>query len=119
MTTEPVQKMTYDEWLTEGRRRFGNKMSAWQFKCPVCKHVQSPKDFKEAGAPHNAIGFSCIGRWIDGAQQAFKNSEWSKGPCDYAGGGLFRLNPVHVKRDGKTHEVFEFAEPTEPTPTDS
>jgi hypothetical protein len=32
-----------------------------------------------------------------------------KGPCDYAGGGLIRLNPVTVVDGDKTHDVFEFA----------
>ncbi|AZO39687.1 hypothetical protein EJ076_00005 [Mesorhizobium sp. M7D.F.Ca.US.005.01.1.1] len=34
-----------------------------------------------------------------------------KQPCDYAGGGLFKLNPIHVD-DGQPepHTVFDFAD---------
>jgi hypothetical protein len=33
------------------------------------------------------------------------------GPCLYAGGGLFKLNPIHVfMPDGVVREAFAFAE---------
>jgi len=33
--------------------------------------------------------------------------------CDYAGGGLFKLNPVKVTSMGKEHELFAFEEKTD------
>jgi hypothetical protein len=51
-----------------------------------------------------------VGRFT-GADDAntFKNTG---GPCTYAGGGLFGLNPVEVVMpDGRSNRVFDFAAP--------
>lgn len=55
-----------------------------------------------------SIGISCIGRWCKGKVRNAFSSE-GKGPCDYSGGGLFRLNPVEVDF-GENNKVgfFEF-----------
>lgn len=113
--------MTHAEWKAEGQRRFGPNVTAWRFVCPVCKHEQSVADCEVVGVPTNAIGFSCIGRWLPREQtrDAFGSGGTVKAPCNYAGGGLFRLNPVDVVMpDGKTLQVFAFAEvPAEPPQT--
>ena len=66
------------------------------------------QDWRDAGASEGEIAFSCVGRRLDG-QDAFDDG---KGPCTYAGGGLFKLNPVHVTRsdDGTVRQCFDFAE---------
>jgi hypothetical protein len=99
--------MTRDEWLAEAERRFGKDTLAWKFKCPVCKVVTSVKEWKDAGAPEGAVAFSCVGRFMPDAKSGFDGKAQ---PCDYAGGGLFRLNPVKVDDNGAVHEVFEFAD---------
>ncbi|MEM9073787.1 MAG: VVA0879 family protein [Myxococcota bacterium] len=96
--------MTRDEWHSKGVRLFGEDQMAWRFKCPACGHVATPADYKDAGAPSSAVAFSCVGRWLSDSKEAFKAG--GTGPCTYAGGGLFRMNPVEV--DGAW--VFEFAE---------
>lgn len=106
---------TEAEWRAEGERRFGTDMMQWKFTCPVCHHMQCGADFKAAGAPETAIGFSCIGRWLPKAQtrEAFTgSSRRKKGPCSYAGGGLFKLNPVTVHVNGRAEpiQMFAFAE---------
>ena len=60
------------------------------------------------------MAFSCVGRFT-GAGPAMKGQP---GPCNYAGGGFFKLNPVTVvdlpRDDGKgTDNVtfFAFADP--------
>lgn len=104
----PEQTMTAAEWRAEAVRRFGADPMAWRFVCPVCKHEQSVADYKAAGAPEGTVAFSCVGRWIEGASEAFSGRP---GPCTYAGGGLFALNPIRVTTDdGKTIDVFAFAE---------
>ena len=114
MSQHTVQKMTFAEWEARGKELFGDKKLDWKFKCPVCGFVQSMRDYKEAGAPMSAIGFSCIGRWREKCRDAFR--EKGKGPCNYAGGGLFRMNPVHVSvpprgdDEAYVRETFEFAE---------
>lgn len=117
-----IKKMTYAEWKAEGERRFGPDMMKWKFICPVCKHVASVQDWKDAGASEGEIGFSCVGRHIPGSKDAFRDE--GTGPCTYAGGGLFKLNPVTVlvqRRLGDVnsawveHDVFDFA-PEKPAP---
>jgi hypothetical protein len=53
-----------------------------------------------------------VGRWTGAKREAFSDGQ---GPCNYAGGGLFKLNPVTVVMDpdehgSREHCVFEFAE---------
>lgn len=98
------KKYTRDEWLQRGREMFGDDQSKWAFVCPSCGHVATVQDYKDAGAPAGAIAYSCIGRYLKDSEEAFVPG---KGPCNYAGGGLFRINPVEV--DG--NQVFDFAHP--------
>ncbi len=104
------RRVTKAAFLAELRERFGDDPLDWTFVCPVCKHPQSGRDYKAAGAPSTAIGFSCVGRWIPGSNDAFDAG--NGGPCTYAGGGLFKLNPVLV-HDPERDDVagyFELAE---------
>ena len=113
MTKDARREMTLEEWNAEGERKFGPDRMKWRFVCPVCGHVAMVKDWREAGASEGAVAFSCVGRWIDGSRKAFE--ERGVGPCTYAGGGLFRLNPVRivVRRpllSDEVHDMFDFAE---------
>lgn len=110
MPGETSERLTYEEWIAEGKRRFGETTDDWRFVCPSCGHVASVKDWKAAGAPAGTIAFSCVGRWSDSPRDAFGKGP---GPCNYTGGGLFRLNPVTVVLDTGKHEVFAFAEPAD------
>lgn len=107
--SEKIRKVTHEEWLAEAKKRFGDDPLKWRFVCPVCKHVASAQDWKDAGADEGAVAFSCVGRWKKGSRDALRGE--GDGPCNYAGGGLFRLNPVHVMMpDGTEHQAFEFAD---------
>ena len=56
-----------------------------------------------------AFAYSCVGRFIGGCDAFDKKN--TPGPCNYAGGGLFRLNPVQVTDDdGRVIELFEFSD---------
>jgi hypothetical protein len=102
-------KLTEAEWRAEGTRLFGPDAKTWRFVCPVCKHVATPADWHEAGAHDGAIAFSCVGRFMPNPEKRRKNGD--RGPCDYAGGGLFKLNPTTVvSPDGSEHQMFAFAE---------
>ena len=101
---ETARRVTKGEWLEEGTRLFGPDQMKWRFVCPVCGYEASVQDWKNAGATEGEVAFSCIGRHVQGSRIAFGGK--GAGPCNYAGGGLFRLNPVIV--DGK-HQIFEFA----------
>ena len=105
------KRYSLPEWHAEAERRFGKEAAKWKFICPVCRHIQSVEDYRTAGAPAESIAFSCVGRFIKGSKQAFEKTK--KGPCTYAGGGLFKLNPIRVTDDkGIEHELFDFAEAT-------
>lgn len=100
--------MTHAEWLAEAERRFGSDALKWRFECPSCGHVASVADWKNAGAGQGEVAFSCIGRRI-GGRDAF--GEKGGGPCNYAGGGLFAINPVTVEfENGENSRYFSFAD---------
>lgn len=112
MSKVEVRRLTYAEWIEEGKKLFGPLYDDWRFVCPVCGHVAEVRDWRKAGAPSGAIAFSCIGRYGDAKREAFGGE--GTGPCDYAGGGVFRLNPVTVvSEDGSEVQVFEFAKSKE------
>ena len=99
--------ITAAEWRADAVRRFGDDEMQWAFECPICKHVATVSEYQAAGAPVGAVGFSCIGRWMKSARDAFGGE--GPGPCNYTGGGLFRLNPVTVIDGDREHSLFEFA----------
>lgn len=109
MASQNTRRITQDEWLAEGTKLFGTNSLDWKFVCPVCGHVASVRDWRDAGASPGEVGFSCVGRHIAGAKKAFEDT--GKGPCTYAGGGLFKLNPVTVfaPEEGLPMSFFEFA----------
>jgi len=101
------RKLTYEEWRREGRERFGDNPEQWRFVCPSCGHVASVADWEAVGASEGEVGFSCIGRHTEPDNGMCSGKQ----PCNYAGGGLFGLNPVLVVfPDGDERPTFEFAE---------
>ena len=98
--------MTVAEWHKEGTRRVGPDQLKWRFVCPSCGYVASVQEWRDASAGNSAVAFSCVGRWL-GSKKTLGEKP---GPCNYAGGGLFRLNPVSVIcEDGTNLKVFDFA----------
>lgn len=105
-----TKTMTHEEWRAEAVRLFGADPKKWRFVCPACGHVASVQDRLDVDA-RTAVAFSCVGRWTGAARPAF-GAGAGAGPCNYAGGGLFGLNPVTVTYpDGASQDVFAFAEP--------
>ena len=102
--------LSHAEWIAAAEKRYGSDAKKWRFRCPVCGHDTAVQDWKDAGASEGAVAFSCIGRYLPGpTNDAFAPSQ--KRPCNYAGGGLFRLNPIRVvDQDGKEHQVFDFSD---------
>ena len=108
MTTDQHVDYAESDWYAEGRRRFGPDMRQWRFVCPCCGHTAKAGEWVDAGAERMAA-FSCIGRAVGAKRKAFGGK--GDGPCDYAGGGLFGLNPVKVTHpDGTANRHFAFAE---------
>ena len=106
-----TRAIAHADWIAEAKAKFGDDPMAWRFVCPSCGHAASVKDWKDAGASEGEVAFSCVGRNLKDNGAADKAFKRDGGPCNYAGGGLFRLNPVHVKfDDGPVRQTFEFAE---------
>lgn len=112
------KEISYEEWIAEGKRRFGDDFMAWRFVCPMCKHVATVEDFKAyktAGAQPDDATQMCIGRYLPkdkryGLSRDHANPK-VKQPCDYAGFGLFRLSPNMVNfPDGSKSYCFDFAD---------
>lgn len=106
-----MAEMTEAEFLAIGMERFGDDPMNFKFVCPSCGYVASAEDYKAAGAPETAVGFSCVGRWMKGdwSDNTFNNAG---GPCEYAGGGLIKLNPIYLT-DRKAY-YFDFAQAAVP-----
>lgn len=103
-----MKRMTYAEWKAEGTRRFGKDMTQWRFVCPSCGVTTAVHEWLAVNE-REAIAFNCIGR-ATGSKQTILPRPPAQGPCNYTGGGLFKLNPVEVvMEDGHTMSVFEFA----------
>lgn len=103
---QPACYWSPEDWEAEARRRFGENAMDWKFVCPSCGHIASVADWKAAGATEGEVAFSCVGRHIEASQQMCRRP----GPCNYAGGGLIRLNPVKIiTGTEKSISVFAFA----------
>lgn len=97
----------YEEWLAEGEALFGPDKMKWKFVCPSCGHIATVKDWRDAGAPTGAVAFSCVGRFTGSKRQL---GDKTGGPCNYTGGGLFKLNPIEVVgSEDEIYTVFDFA----------
>lgn len=103
-------KLTYDEWMAQGRARFGENTDLWRFVCPSCGNIQEIGDFrkyKDRGAVPDCAAELCIGRFT-GAEGAFDPAKYK--PCNYTANGLICLcTTVVVFPNGDQQPVFEFA----------
>lgn len=115
---DEITRLTSDEWKALGTKLFGEDMLEWKFICPICKHVQTPNDFKKykdrGATPFDALHM-CIGRYMPKEEiaLAFGDNKGKKitSPCDYAAFGLFRVAPYHVTiSDEEDVWCFAFAE---------
>lgn len=102
-----IRYASKEAWEAEARRLFGDDWMEWKFVCPSCGHVAAVKDWKAVGASAAQVAFSCVGRYMAKAAEMCEKP----GPCNYAGGGLIRLNPVQI--EGHKDTYFDFAR-TEP-----
>ena len=109
MPTKEIPTFTYEEWMTEGKRRFGEKFDDWKFECSICGNIAAVGDYKpykDKGADPNSATCECIGRYTGATDFAAHG----KGPCNYALYGLFKLPGMVVEfPDGKKTNSFAFA----------
>lgn len=101
----PTKYRSRDEWRAMAVSLFGENPMDWRFVCPACGHVATVAEWCKHHAPEGAVAFSCVGRWSGAKREAFGDGE---GPCNYAGGGLICVNPVHVSDPAATKDLFVF-----------
>lgn len=101
--TRPVSTYaSIREFQMAARAAFGPDPSLWRFRCPVCGHVATPEDFRQANADPQRAATECIGR-VTG-----KGDPNQGGPCNYAAFGLIRLGD-RIHNDGNVLHVLPFA----------
>lgn len=104
---------TLQEWLDEGKRRFGADITKWKFKCPACGHVASGQDFKEFNADPNDMYQICIGR-VNG--KGTSNGKDEGYGCNWAAYVLFGnlgKGRTIITPENKEVQVFDFADEQE------
>lgn len=78
----------YADWLAKGARLYGPNMLDWRFKCPCCGHIQSLRDFKDAGVEEEKAITCCASRFGLGGRS----------DCKWTTSGLFRIGGCYVIR---------------------
>ena len=109
---------THEEWLAEGKRRFGENYDDWKFSCPICKHVASIGDFRQyidKGASEQSAATECIGRFLPKDPTLAPNRRRLPDggeACDWCSYGLFRASDcISITfPDGHSAVAFPFAE---------
>lgn len=111
--TKEENKMKYnsvEEWKAEATRRFGPDMLKWRFRCPMCGHVASVQDFKDAGAKSPSCAYQeCLGRYTGKGTPKKGDSSG----CNWAAYGLFGIPAEHdivVVAPGDQVDVYPFAD---------
>lgn len=90
-----------DDWVAEGRRLYGEDKMDWKFKCPMCGHVQTAREFKEAGKEPYLAYQNCASRHGLGGRP----------DCKWTVGGLFRIGGRYVIDEKFVpHLIFDFAD---------
>ncbi len=102
-------KISAKEWNNLGIELFKTQdKTKWKFKCPSCGVSIVGQEWIDAKA-EGQYAFSCIGRSTKPKGEFLKNK---KQPCNYAGGGLFKLNPIEITyKDGDVAQAFSFDHP--------
>ena len=80
--------MLYADWMNKGIRLYGPDMLDWSFKCPACGHIQTLREFKDAGVDEEHAFTCCASRFGLGGSTT----------CKWTTGGLLRFGGVYVIR---------------------
>ena len=105
MTNEEIKTYNLEEWKTEGKIRFGENIMKWKFKCPMCGHITSIQEFKDAGAKSPDCAYSeCIGRYTGKGSP----KEGDSSGCNWCNYGFFGIPHGGILVDG--HHIFDFAD---------
>ena len=102
--------MEYHEWLNEGKNRFGEDFLDWKFQCPMCGHISSIREFKEAGADNLVCAYQeCIGRYMGKGSP----KEGDSSGCNWTAYGSFEITNgkgiIVIGKDGLGIKIYDFA----------
>lgn len=101
-----TRRVNLADFIAEAEQLFGKDRAGWRFVCPGCGHIASVQNYKDAGAPEGAVGFSCVGRWLGNGRDWV--GQEGPGPCDYTTGGLINISPIIlIDNEGKEHSYFD------------
>lgn len=106
--TRPV--LTREQYFAEAVKRYGKDRNNWKFRCPSCGNTMTVGEYLAAAKAigdedgDRMIAFSCIGRLMPNPVDMGTKGN---GYCNYAGGGLFKLNPIEISDH---HTYFDFAD---------
>lgn len=91
------------------RYLYGGKVK-WRFRCPMCGHVASVQDFKDAGAKSPSCAYQeCLGRYTGKGTPKKGDSSG----CNWAAYGLFGIPAEHdivIVAPGDQVDVYPFAD---------
>ena len=112
-----MEKITLKQWLERGKELYGEDYSNWKFKCPMCGHISSCKDFIDLGSDIDSAYVECIGR-INGKGVSgikFKKGDDNSNGCDWAAYGFLGtlgngIIVINEKNNNKETDVFKFAD---------
>lgn len=105
-----MRRMTADEWRAKAQALGGGNALDCPFRCPLCGHVATPRDFGKRGGDPRLAPYECIGR-LTGARGGLNKGNQ---PCNWTVDSLFGAlgeGIVVVLPEGRETTVFPFAEP--------
>lgn len=100
------------EWLDEGKRLFGEDVTKWRFKCPMCGKAYSVQEFIDVGGKNGPNGAcrECIGRYMGAGSPGA--ADGNPDGCNWAAYGLFGIpndkGRLILASDGYVVEAFDF-----------
>ena len=83
-----------NEWMEEGKKRFGEDFAKWKFKCPSCGKIQSYESIREEMESKSFKSKRSF-RIESGKPQPSPYSECTGQDCDWVAYGLFS-GPITV-----------------------
>ena len=100
------------EWLDEGKRLFGENVTKWRFKCPMCGKAYSVQEFIDAGGEDGPNGAyrECIGRYMGAGSPGAEDG--NPDGCNWVAYGFLGIpngkGRLILAPDGCVVEAFDF-----------
>lgn len=105
--------ITWQDWVADGRQRFGDNVADWAFICPVCGLRQTIRDFKKQSIPYGFahVYHRCISFFEKGSLCGFGCSDHHPHKIEWVLPVIQKLHEVEVLHKNRYVPVFKFAKP--------